>query len=237
MENGASLLKKLGIIFLCIGTLGVSGSLILCFIVPSLWLFSIIFGSVLAVFLIVGIICMIIYSTKKGKKEKIFGETVFREGDRVMQIRNNYDIVWCKGGDTAAIIAGEMAPGSAPETGTGIFNGDLGTILRIDTENELIWIDFDEKLAWYGFEQLGELDHAFAVTVHKAQGSEYRAVVLAAGRAPARLLSRDLLYTAVTRARELLVVVGETAIVQAMIENGRKTRRYSGLRARLAGEV
>ena len=72
--------------------------------------------------------------------------------------------------------------------------------------------------------------------VHKAQGSEYRAVVLAAGRAPARLLSRDLLYTAVTRARELLVVVGETAIVQAMIENGRKTRRYSGLRARL-GEV
>lgn len=172
-----------------------------------------------------------------GKKEKIFGETVFREGDRVMQIRNNYDIVWCKGGDTAAIIAGEMAPGSAPETGTGIFNGDLGTILRIDTENELIWIDFDEKLAWYGFEQLGELDHAFAVTVHKAQGSEYRAVVLAAGRAPARLLSRDLLYTAVTRARELLVVVGETAIVQAMIENGRKTRRYSGLRARLAGEV
>ena len=85
--------------------------------------------------------------------------------------------------------------------------------------------------------QLSELDHAFAVTVHKAQGSEYRAVVLAAGRAPARLLSRDLLYTAVTRARELLVVVGETAIVQAMIENGRKTRRYSGLRARLAGEV
>ena len=171
------------------------------------------------------------------KKEKKWGDFSFREGDRVMQIRNNYDIVWCKGGDTAAIMAGEMAPGSAPETGTGIFNGDLGTILRIDTENELIWIDFDEKLAWYGFEQLGELDHAFAVTVHKAQGSEYRAVVLAAGRAPARLLSRDLLYTAVTRARELLVVVGETAIVQAMIENGRKTRRYSGLRARLAGEV
>ena len=154
-----------------------------------------------------------------------------------MQIRNNYDIVWCKGGDTEAIMAGEMAPGSAPEVGTGIFNGDLGTVLRIDTENELLWIDFDEKLAWYAFEQLGELDHAFAVTVHKAQGSEYRAVVLAAGRAPARLLSRDLLYTAVTRARELLVIVGETAIVQAMIENGRKTRRYSGLRARLAGEV
>ena len=171
------------------------------------------------------------------KKEKIFGETVFREGDRVMQIRNNYDIVWCRGGDTAAIMAGETAPGSAPEVGTGIFNGDLGTILKIDPVNELVWIDFDEKLAWYGFEQLGELDHAFAVTVHKSQGSEYRAVVLAAGRAPARLLSRDLLYTAVTRAREMLVIVGEGAVIQAMTENGRKTRRYSGLRWRLAGET
>ena len=171
------------------------------------------------------------------KKEKIFGETVFREGDRVMQIRNNYDIVWCRGGDTAAIIDGRTAPGTARETGTGIFNGDLGTILRIDPDNELIWIDFDEKLTWYGFDQLSELEHAFAVTVHKSQGSEYRAVVLSAGRASSRLLSRDLLYTAVTRARELLVIVGEAAVIQAMIDNGRKTRRYSGLRARLAGEV
>jgi len=172
-----------------------------------------------------------------GKKEKIFGETVFREGDRVMQIRNNYDIVWCRGGDTAAIMDGTSAPGAAPEVGTGIFNGDLGTVLRIDTDNELIWIDFDEKLTWYGFEQLSELEHAFAVTVHKSQGSEYRAVVLAAGRASSRLLSRDLLYTAVTRARELLVIVGDAAVVQAMVDNGRKTRRYSGLRSRLAGEV
>ncbi len=172
-----------------------------------------------------------------GKKEKIFGETVFREGDRVMQIRNNYDIVWVRGGDREAIVSGKSSPGSAPEAGTGIFNGDLGTVLRIDPDNELIWIDFDEKLTWYGFDQLSELEHAFAVTVHKSQGSEYRAVVLAAGRAPARLLSRDLLYTAVTRARELLVIVGDAAVVQAMIDNGRKTRRYSGLRARLAGEV
>jgi len=171
------------------------------------------------------------------KKEKIFGETVFREGDRVMQIRNNYDIVWCRGGDAAAIMDGKTAPGSAPEVGTGIFNGDLGRILRIDKESELIWIDFDEKLAWYGFEQLGELEHAFAVTVHKSQGSEYRAVVLSAGRASGRLVSRDLLYTAVTRARELLIIVGDAAVVQAMVDNGRKTKRYSGLRARLAGEV
>ena len=83
MENGASILKKLGIIFLCIGTLGVSGSLILCFIVPSLWLFSIIFGSVLAVFLIVGIICMIIYTTKKGKKEKLIANGKYIYADIV----------------------------------------------------------------------------------------------------------------------------------------------------------
>ena len=171
------------------------------------------------------------------KKEKIFGETVFREGDRVMQIRNNYDIVWCRGGDVFAIMDGKTSPGAAPETGTGIFNGDLGRILRVDTENELIWIDFDDRLTWYGFDQLGELEHAFAITVHKSQGSEYRAVVLAAGRTPTRLVSRDLLYTAVTRARELLVVVGDEIVVQAMIDNGRKTRRYSGLRARLAGEA
>lgn len=168
------------------------------------------------------------------KKEKKFGETVFREGDRVMQIRNNYDILWTKGGRTAGDGAGSAAP---EEAGSGIFNGDVGYIRRIDPESETVWIDFDEKLAAYGFEQLGELDHAFAMTVHKSQGSEYRAVVLAAGRAPARLLSRDLLYTAVTRAREMLVVVGDPAVVDAMIDNGRKTRRYTGLRARLTGEV
>lgn len=118
----------------------------------------------------------------------------------------------------------EGAGGAPEEAGAGIFNGDVGYIRRIDPENELVWIDFDEKLAAYGFEQLGELDHAFAMTVHKSQGSEYRAVVLAAGRAPARLLSRDLLYTAVTRAREMLVVVGDPSVVDAMIDNGRKTR-------------
>ena len=103
----------------------------------------------------------------------------------------------------------------------------------MDSDNEILWIDFDGKLTAYAFEQLCELELAYAVTVHKSQGSEYPAVVLAAGRAPARLLSRDLLYTAVTRARRLLVTVGDQTIVHAMIENG----RYSGLRARLAGEA
>jgi len=158
---------------------------------------------------------------KADKKEKAFGERVFREGDRVMQIRNDYDILWTRGS----------------ESGNGIFNGDVGRILSVDADNEILWIDFEGKLTAYSFEQLGELELAYAVTVHKSQGSEYPAVVLAAGRAPARLLSRDLLYTAVTRARRLLVTVGDQSIVHAMIENGRKARRYSGLRARLAGEA
>ncbi len=155
------------------------------------------------------------------KPEKVFGETVFRQGDRVMQIRNNYDIIWTKEG----------------VSGSGVFNGDVGRVLSVDGENQLLWIDFDGKLVPYGFEQLGELELAYAVTVHKSQGSEYPAVVLALGRMPPRLVSRDLLYTAVTRARRLLVVVGDAAVFQAMVDNARRSRRYSGLRARLAGEV
>lgn len=157
----------------------------------------------------------------EGKKEKTFGDRVFREGDRVMQIRNDYDILWTRG----------------EESGSGIFNGDVGTILSVDPEHELLWIDFDDKRTPYGFEQLSELELAYAVTVHKSQGSEYPAVVLALENPPARLCSRDLLYTAVTRARKLLIIVGSKNIAGGMVENGRKTRRYSGLRARLAGEA
>ena len=156
------------------------------------------------------------------KKERVFGERVFREGDRVMQIRNDYDILWTRG---------------ESESGSGIFNGDVGTILSVDTEHELLWIDFDDKRTPYGFEQLGELELAYAVTVHKSQGSEYPAVVLALGKTPARLCSRDLLYTAVTRARKILIIVGDKGIAASMVDNARKNRRYSGLRARLAGEI
>ena len=155
------------------------------------------------------------------KPEKAFGERIFRVGDRVMQIRNNYDILWTR----------------RNESGSGIFNGDVGRVVGLDKENELLYIDFDEKLAAYAYEQLGELELAYAVTIHKSQGSEYPAVVLAAGRTPRQLVSRDLLYTAVTRARDLLITVGDAQIVDAMIDNGRKRVRYSGLRARLAGEL
>lgn len=157
------------------------------------------------------------------KKEKRFGDIVFREGDRVMQIRNNYDIIWKRE--------------TPKESGAGIFNGDIGTIVSIDLHSEFLVIDYDGRRAAYSFEMLMEIEHAYAMTVHKSQGSEYRAVVLSACRASKMLLTRDVLYTAATRAREILIIVGDDAAVDYMIDNYRQTRRYSGLRARLCGEV
>ena len=154
------------------------------------------------------------------KKEKKFGDFIFREGDRVMQIRNNYDIIW--------VTANKLS------TGTGIFNGDVGYIIAIDNNKETVTVDFDGRLAAYGFDMLGELEHAWAMTVHKSQGSEYRAVVLCLCDGPAPLLHRGVLYTAVTRARELLIIVGDDNVVGRMIDNHKQTRRYSGLRARLS---
>lgn len=159
---------------------------------------------------------------QKGKNEKIFGDITFREGDRVMQIRNNYDILWTN---------------ESFESGTGIFNGDIGYILGINTGEEALTIDFDGRIAAYSFEQLIELEHAWAMTVHKSQGSEYRAVVLALCGGPQMLLTRGVLYTAVTRARGLLVCVGDDGIANRMIDNHRQSRRYSGLRARLCEGV
>ena len=162
----------------------------------------------------------------KGKNEKIFGEVAFREGDRVMQIRNNYDIIWHR----------EQGEGREPEAGSGIYNGDIGYILGIDAENESLTVDFDGRVAALSFEQLMQLEHAWAMTVHKSQGSEYRAVVLALAQAAPRLLTRGVLYTAVTRARELLIAVGGEETAHRMIDNHVQSRRYSGLRLRLSSE-
>ena len=156
------------------------------------------------------------------KKERQWGEFSFREGDRVMQIRNNYDIMWKK------------ADGSA--VGAGIFNGDVGTILAIDPQMEIVTVGYDDRIADYDFAQLGELEPAYAMTVHKSQGSEYRAVVLAAFGGSPYLLSRSVLYTAITRARELLVIVGREETVAAMTENAKRNRRYTGLKLRLQGK-
>ena len=157
------------------------------------------------------------------KKERSYGDYQFREGDRVMQIRNNYDILWKK------------ADGSA--VGAGIFNGDVGRIQTIDPASETLTVLFDDRLAEYDFTQLGELEPAYAMTVHKSQGSEYRAVILAAWNGSPYLLSRSILYTAITRARELLIIVGREETVGVMVENARKNRRYSGLKLRLQGKV
>ena len=153
------------------------------------------------------------------KKEKQYGGFLYREGDRVMQIRNNYDILW-KRADSAAL-------------GSGIFNGDIGRILAIDHEQELLTIRFDDRVTEYPFELLPELEPAYAVTVHKSQGSEYRAVVLAAFQGSPYLHTRSVLYTAVTRARELLIVVGSEEVLRTMVANDRRQRRYSGLKWRI----
>ena len=158
-----------------------------------------------------------------GKKEKAFGEFIFREGDRIMQIRNNYDIMWKK------------SDGSA--VGTGIFNGDVGVITRIDPSTESMTVLFDDRIAEYDFTQLNELEPAYAMTVHKSQGSEYRCVILTAWNGSPYLLSRSILYTAITRARELLIIVGKEETVAVMTENAKKNKRYSGLKLRLQGKA
>lgn len=157
------------------------------------------------------------------KKEKLFGEIIFREGDRVMQIRNNYDITWKKS-DGSAI-------------GTGIFNGDIGTVLEVNPAAETIRVLFDEREAEYDFTQLGELEPAYAITVHKSQGSEYRAVILTAWNGSPYLLNRSILYTAITRARELLIIVGREETIAVMTQNAQRNRRYTGLKLRLQGKA
>ena len=154
----------------------------------------------------------------RDKRQKVWGDMVFRTGDRVMQTKNNYDVIWQKDDGTV---------------GTGIFNGDVGTIVEIDPSGELITIAFDDRTCVYTADLLSQLDMAYAVTVHKSQGSEYRAVVLVSAPAAPSLMVRGVLYTAITRAREMLVLVGDDVVPGKMAENDRQQRRYSGLRRRL----
>ena len=157
------------------------------------------------------------------KQEHAYGDVTFREGDRVMQVRNNYDIVWKKTDGSAA--------------GTGIFNGDVGIIQQIDPNKENVQVLYDDREVEYDFTQLGELEPAFAITVHKSQGSEYRAVILAAWGGSPYLLSRSVLYTAVTRAKELLIIAGREETIAAMTTNAQKNKRYTGLKLRLQGRT
>ena len=157
-----------------------------------------------------------------GKREKSYGDFSFREGDRVMQIRNNYDILWKRMDGLGS--------------GAGIFNGDIGKITQIDLQEETVTVVFDDREAKYDFSMLSELEPAYAMTVHKSQGSEYRAVILTAWPGSRYLLTRSVLYTAITRAKDLLIVVGNEEVIAAMVGNDRQTRRYSGLKLRLQRE-
>jgi len=148
------------------------------------------------------------------KREHRFRDLVFREGDRVMQIRNNYDIEW------------EREDGTV---GTGVFNGDIGQIERIDPSEEHMVIRFDERRTTYEFNMLDELEMAYAVTVHKSQGCEYPIVIMPLGSTAPMLLSRNLFYTAVTRAQNMVILVGRQQIAEQMVENNRQTMRYTGL--------
>ena len=116
------------------------------------------------------------------------------------------------------------------------FNGDLGRIKSIDHQNETMKIEFDDKSVTYGFDMLSELEHSWAMTLHKSQGSEYRAVILVLNSGTKMLMTRSVLYTAVTRAKSLLIMVGDDSIAHYMIDNNRQSRRYSALRIRLADE-
>ncbi|MDD7288758.1 MAG: ATP-dependent RecD-like DNA helicase, partial [Clostridiales bacterium] len=154
------------------------------------------------------------------KAEKAYGPALYRVGDRVMQVKNNYDVMW------------EETQGSG--VGMGIFNGDIGRVEAIDLHSGVVTVDFDGHRAEYTPDMMNQLEPAYAITVHKAQGSEYRAVILSAVEAAPMLLTRGVLYTAMTRAKELLILVGDDQVVARMAANDRQQRRYSGLRARLA---
>lgn len=153
----------------------------------------------------------------RGKKEHKFRDTVFRTGDRVMQVRNNYELEWTRYG----------------KLGMGIFNGDIGKIKDINPVEKYIEIDFDSREVFYEFTDLEDLELAYCVTVHKSQGSEYPTVVLPLGSVPPMLCTRNLLYTAVTRAQKRVIVVGFESTIETMVGGLRSALRYTGLSRRL----
>ena len=159
----------------------------------------------------------------RDRLEYRFKDVLFREGDRVMQTRNNYDINWFRDIDG--------------KDGYGIFNGDIGVIQRIDIQNSYMEILFDDKLVNYDLTLLDDIEHAYAITVHKSQGSEYGVVIIPMCSAAHMLHTRNLLYTAVTRAQKMVILVGRSDIVRLMVDNDHQSMRYTGLAQRLRGEV
>ena len=159
-----------------------------------------------------------------GKSERAVGDRLFRTGDKVMQIKNNYNIAWRM----------YNAMGKRCDEGVGIFNGDAGMIREIDDTNETMQVVFDDgKVVDYDYSQLEELELAYAITIHKSQGSEYPVVIIPVHSGPPMLMTRNLLYTAVTRAKTLVVLVGIQETISAMVSNDREVGRYTGLAQRI----
>ena len=155
-------------------------------------------------------------------EEKIYGQVTFREGDRVMQIKNNYDIYWEKGSRNDL---------RTYESNTGVFNGEIGRIAKIDSNERQMEVEFDDgKIAWYAFSELDQLEHAYAITIHKAQGSEFDVVILVVPPSSNMLLTRNLLYTGLTRAKKLLIVIGNKNLIESMINNCDTKKRNTGLK-------
>ena len=160
----------------------------------------------------------------KNKPEHVYGDTIFRVGDKVMHTRNNYQLEW-------EIVSKYNIP---IDKGVGVFNGDVGTIKEIYEYNQTLVVEFDDlRKVTYPFSALDELELAYAITIHKSQGSEYPAVVMPLLAGPKPLFNRNLLYTGVTRARNCLTILGSREILSEMIENNQENRRYTGLRSRI----
>ncbi len=159
---------------------------------------------------------------REGKTEAVIEGRTFRENDKVMQTKNNYDLPWTS---------------EDGESGMGVYNGDIGIISMIDRGSKTILVDYDGKTAEYSFELAGQLEHAYAITVHKSQGSEFEAVVMPITPYSSKMHYRNLLYTAVTRAKNRLVLLGTAEVVGKMVENNRKTVRYTNLLEMLTDEM
>lgn len=157
----------------------------------------------------------------EAKKEKAFGNVIFRQGDRIMQIKNNYDIYWEKHKEQF-------------EYGSGIFNGEFGTIVDFNEEEKQIQVLYDDdKNVWYSYQDIDQIEHAYAITVHKSQGSEFDVVILPITASVPMLLTRNLLYTAITRAKKLLIVISSQNIIEKMLQNYDSKKRNTGLEYKL----
>ena len=161
----------------------------------------------------------------KFKDEKRANGAIYRVGDRIMQVKNNYDMTWEKENPYRE---------DGIDYGTGVFNGEIGTIVAIDEREKSVTIKFDDdKVAMYAYTDLEQIEHSYAITIHKAQGSEFDVVIMCVPRTAPVLLTRNLLYTGITRAKDLLIIVGDKKVTEFMINNVDSKKRNTGLKYKL----